>query len=301
MNTIHTESCPVCANKNYSDLFKCKDHLVTNEVFLICKCPECGFAFTQDFPIETEIGKYYDAPEYISHTDSHQGIINSLYHQARKIALRSKTGFVLKYASASIGTLLDIGCGTGYFMNAMRHKKWIVTGIEKSESTRVYAHNKFGLNIQDSDYLFEIPSNTKDVITLWHVLEHLEKLNETMDALHRILKDNGVLLVALPNKDSADASHYLENWAAYDVPRHLWHFSPADFGQFANKHNFELVKTKGMPFDPFYISMLSEKNKGAGASPLIGLIKGGWFFLQSLFNSRKNSSIVYILKKKINQ
>lgn len=298
MNTIHTEFCPICGNSECSGMFDCKDHLVTNEVFSILKCPKCGFAFTQDFPIESEIGVYYDAPEYISHTDSHKGLINSLYHKARKMALRSKTGLIKKYTHASCGTLLDIGCGTGYFLDAMRHKKWVVTGIEKSESTRTYAHDKFGLNIQDSDYLFEIPANTKDVITLWHVLEHLEKLNETMDTLHRILKDNGVLFIALPNKDSADASYYRENWAAYDVPRHLWHFSPNDFEVFANKHNFELVKTKGMPFDPFYISMLSEKNKGTSAASLIGLLKGGWFFLQSFFNINKNSSLVYILKKK---
>ena len=279
-------------------MFECKDHLVTNEVFSVFKCPECGFAFTQDFPAESEIGIYYDDPEYISHTDSHKGIINSLYHQARKIALRSKTGFVSKYAPASTGTLLDIGCGTGYFLNAMRQKKWVVTGIEKSEQTRIYAHDKFGLNIQDSDYLFDIPANTKDVITLWHVLEHLEKLNETMESLHRILKDNGTLFIALPNKESADACYYKENWAAYDVPRHLWHFSPADFELFANKHNFELIRTKGMPFDPFYISMLSEKNNGSKTSSISGLFKGGWFFLQSLFNLNKNSSLVYILKKK---
>lgn len=298
MNTIHTESCPVCANKNCSGLFKCKDHLVTNEVFSIYKCPKCGFAFTQDFPAESEIGAYYDAPEYISHTDSSRGIINSLYHRARKIALRSKTRLVLKYAPACTGTLLDIGCGTGYFMNAMRLKKWVVTGIEKSEPTRTYVHDKFGLNIQDSDYLFEIPANSKDVITLWHVLEHLEKLNETMESLHYILKDKGVLFIALPNKGSADAACYKENWAAYDVPRHLWHFSPADFEQFANKHHFELIKIQGMPFDPFYISMLSEKNKGTIFAPLVGLFKGGYFFLRGLFDPKKNSSLVYILKKR---
>lgn len=298
MNIIHTESCPVCANQNCSASLNCKDYLVTKEVFSIYKCPGCGFAFTQDFPVASEIGMYYDAPEYISHTDSQKGIINLLYHQARKIALRSKTRFVLKYASIPVGTLLDIGCGTGYFLNAMRKKKWVVTGIEKSESTRNYAHNKFGLNIQDSDYLFEIPPKTKDTITLWHVLEHLEKLDETMQSLHRILKDDGVLFIALPNKRSADAVYYQENWAAYDVPRHLWHFSPADFELFANKHNFKLVTEKGMPFDPFYISMLSEKNKGTRTASLTGFVKGGCFFIQSLFNIRKNSSLVYILKKK---
>ncbi|SHF51636.1 Methyltransferase domain-containing protein [Dysgonomonas macrotermitis] len=272
--------------------------MVSKDFFSVYQCPQCGFAFTQDFPAESEIGIYYDAPEYVSHTDSHKGIINTLYHQARKISLRSKVRFVQKCAAVKAGTLLDIGCGTGYFLDAMRHHKWIVTGIEKSEPTRKYAHEKFGLNIQDSEYLFEIPAKTKDTITLWHVLEHLEKLNETMANLHRILKDNGVLFIALPNKKSVDARYYQADWAAYDVPRHLWHFSPDDFEQFAAKHHFELVKIKGMPFDPFYISMLSEKNKGTFAGSLLGLIKGGWFFLRSLFNTRQSSSLIYILKKK---
>lgn len=298
MKTIRTEFCPVCGSSNCSESMICRDYLVTNETFAIVKCSDCGFAFTQDFPSETEIGPYYDASEYVSHSDTNKGIINWLYHQARKISLQSKTKLISKFASLKNGTLLDIGCGTGYFLNAMRLKKWIVTGIEKSEPTRTFAHDKFGLNIQDSDYLYQIPAKVKDVITLWHVLEHLEKLNDVMDNLHRILKDDGVLFIALPNKASADANHYNENWAAYDVPRHLWHFSPNDFKLFAEKHNFDLIATKGMKFDPFYISMLSEKNKGSVAASLKGLSLGLLFFLQSLFNKKKNSSLIYILKKK---
>ncbi|MDL2215364.1 class I SAM-dependent methyltransferase, partial [Dysgonomonas sp. OttesenSCG-928-M03] len=152
--------------------------------------------------------------------------------------------------------------------------------------------------IQDSGYLFEMPEKTKDVITMWHVLEHIEKLNPTFQCLHRVLKDDGTLIIALPNKDSVDAIHYKEWWAAYDVPRHLWHFSPEDFELLAEKHNFSVKTIKGMYFDPFYISMLSEKNKGTFAAPILGLIKGFAFFLRSLSDAKKCSSIVYILKKK---
>lgn len=298
MNTVHIDSCPVCGNNNCPETLICKDHLVTDEQFAIHQCPKCNFAFTQDFPCEEEIGKYYDAPEYISHSDTHQGFINSLYHQARKISLKSKTKMASKYSSDQAETLLDIGSGTGYFLNAMRLKKWVVTGIEKSETTREYAHTKFGLNIQDSDYLFKMPDKIKDVVTMWHVLEHIERLNDTMANLHRILKDDGVLFIALPNKKSADAISYKEHWAAYDVPRHLWHFSPNDFRQFAEKHNFKVEKMKPMYFDPFYIAMLSEKSKGTSAASLVGLIKGSLFFIQSLFSTRRCSSIIYILKKK---
>lgn len=298
MNTVHIDSCPVCTQNNCKEVFVCKDHLIRGEKFSIYQCPHCGFGFTQDFPSETDIAPYYDAPEYISHTDTHRGIINSLYHWARKIALKSKTKIVSEYASDKAETLLDIGSGTGYFLNAMRLKKWIVTGIEKSEVTRQYAHQKFGLNIQNSDYLFDMPDKKKDVVTLWHVLEHIEKLNDTMANLHRILKDDGVLIVALPNKQSVDAQAYKQNWAAYDVPRHLWHFSPDDFRFFAEKHNFGIEKIKPMYFDPFYIAMLSEKNKGSFAASLVGLIKGFCFFVQSLFKTPKCSSLIYILRKK---
>ena len=298
MNKVHIDSCPVCTNDGCTQTLICKDHLATGELFPIYQCSNCSFAFTQNFPSELEIGKYYDAPEYISHSDTHQGVINSLYHWARKIALKSKTRIASKYSSDNAETLLDIGSGTGYFLNAMRLKKWVVTGIEKSKSTREYAHKKFGLNIQDAEYLFEMPDKVKDVVTMWHVLEHIEKLNETMSNLHRILKDDGVLVIALPNKKSADALSYKEQWAAYDVPRHLWHFSPDDFTYFAQKHNFKIEKKKAMYFDPFYIAMLSEKNKGTFAASLVGLIKGSFFFIQSLFSTYRCSSIIYILKKK---
>lgn len=298
MNTVHIDLCPVCSENGCTETFTCKDHLATGELFSICQCPNCNFAFTQDFPSENEIGKYYDAPDYISHSDTHQGIINSLYHWARKIALKSKTKIASKYSSDNAETLLDIGSGTGYFLNAMRLKKWVVTGIEKSKPTREYAHKKFGLNIQDAEYLFDMPDKIKDVVTMWHVLEHIEKLNETMSNLHRILKDDGVLIIALPNKKSADALAYKKDWAAYDVPRHLWHFSPDDFTYFAEKHNFRIEKMKAMYFDPFYIAMLSEKNKGTFAASLVGLIKGSAYFIQSLFSTRRCSSIIYILKKK---
>lgn len=298
MKTVHVGNCPVCESKNSKKALNCVDYLVTNESFSIYRCPECNFGFTQDFPSENEIGKYYDAKEYISHSDTHKGFINGLYHIARKIALKSKTKLIQKYASNETGTLLDIGTGTGYFLQAMRHKNWVVTGIEKSESTRNYAHQKFELNVQDSDYLFNIPNEAKDVITMWHVLEHVERLNLVFENLYRILKKNGTLVIALPNKDSFDANHYKEYWAAYDVPRHLWHFSPNDFDLLANKHGFSILKMKGMTFDPIYISMLSEKNKKTKCANFFGILKGISFLFRSFFDTKKNSSIVYILKKK---
>lgn len=297
MNTIHINFCPVCSNNNCENFLSCTDYMVTQEVYSLYKCAKCKFIFTQNFPVEDEIGKYYEAPEYVSHSDTQKGLINTLYHFARKITLRYKVNLVNKYAKQKSGKLLDIGSGTGYFLNAISKNKWDVKGIEKSEEARKLSRDKFGLDIQDSDSLFEIPSNSLDVITLWHVLEHIEKLNPTMENLHRILKDKGILFVALPNANSYDAAHYKQNWAAYDVPRHLWHFSPNSFSEFAKKHNFKVHKMNRMNFDPFYISMLSEKYKGSHFANLKGFLLGFTYFARSLFNTKRSSSIIYILKK----
>ena len=297
---IHTGVCPVCDSRDITPFLSCEDYLASKENFEIYKCNVCRFALTQDFPGEDVIGKYYDAPEYVSHSDTHKGIINMLYHWVRKIALRSKSKIAVQYASCKTGKLLDIGSGTGYFLNRMRELKWIVTGVEKSDAARKYAKDKFDLDCQISDYLYDISANSKDVITMWHVLEHLEHLNKVLEHLHSILKDDGTLIIALPNKESLDAKYYKEYWAAYDVPRHLWHFSPSDFEHLVNRYHFELIETKPMYFDAFYISMLSEKNKGTFWGSIIGLIRGGIFFLRSLGDKHRCSSLIYILKKRNN-
>lgn len=295
---IYINICPVCGGMNSTHFLECKDYLASKEAFEIKKCQSCGFAFTQNFPSEKVIGRYYEAPEYVSHSDTQKGLINRLYHLARKIALKSKAKIVKRYTSKESGLLLDIGSGTGYFLNKMREKKWVVTGIEKSEDARLYTKQKFNINCQDSDYLYQISPKTKDVISMWHVLEHLEHLNIVMEHLHKILKDDGTLIIALPNKSSFDAEFYREYWAAYDVPRHLWHFSPDDFKHLIERHQFELIDTKPMHFDTFYISMLSEKNKGTILGSLVGLVRGGIFFVKSLNNKKRSSSLTYILKKK---
>ncbi|MDR1503570.1 MAG: class I SAM-dependent methyltransferase [Prevotella sp.] len=297
MKKIHTDICPVCGSIELVPYLSCKDYLRAQEIFDICQCKSCGFALTQDFPAENEIGPYYDAPEYISHSDTQRGIINTLYHLARKMALKSKSKIVSRYASKKTGMLLDIGSGTGYFLNKMKEEKWIVTGIEKSELARKYAKQKFDIDCQCSEYLYNVCEKTKDVITMWHVLEHMEHLNHVMGHLSAILKNDGTVIIALPNKSSLDAVHYKEYWAAYDVPRHLWHFSLPDFERLAEKHHFEVIDVKPMYFDAFYISMLSEKNKGTFMATIVGLAKGGIFFLRTLADKEKSSSLIYILKK----
>lgn len=297
MNNIHLEHCPLCSSSKLQPTLRCKDYLTSDETFTLVSCSVCGFAFTQDFPSEDSIGRYYDAPEYISHTDTKEGIINKLYHYARSFSLKSKVNLVNQYTHTINKSLLDIGCGTGYFLEAIASKNWDIEGIEKSETVRKQVKERIDLQVNDSDYLPKIESESKDAITMWHVLEHVENLNETMDQLHRILKKGGTAFIALPNKKSLDALYYKEYWAAYDVPRHLWHFSPPDFNELAKRHKFEVIKQKAMYFDPFYISMLSEKYKKTKMGTIVGLTKGAYFCFRSFFDTKKCSSVIYILKK----
>lgn len=298
MDVIHIESCPVCSGTNLKPSFKCEDFLVSHQMFTLYNCKDCNFTFTQDFPSQSVIGKYYDAPEYISHTDTNKGFINKLYHFARTRAIKSKTNLVKKYSFQNeVNTLLDIGCGTGYFLHAIEEEGWKVDGIDASDSACIVAKEKFNFSIQKPEYISSLENQSRSAITLWHVLEHIENMNDIMDQLHRVLEKDGTLFIALPNKLSCDAVYYKDKWAAYDVPRHLWHFSPRDFEKFALKHKFKLVEMKTMYFDPFYISILSEKYRKSFSPFLFGILKGSFFLFESLINKSKSSSIVYILKK----
>lgn len=302
MGTVHIDKCPVCSKQDLRPYIQTLDYSASKEEFDLVQCNDCSFVFTQDFPDENDIKRYYDFPEYISHSDSKKGFINFLYHLVRKKTLNDKVKLVERVSSHKKGdALLDIGAGNGYFLNAANRKHWLSTGIEKNEGARRFAKENFGLNLQTEDYLFMMPDKKKDVITLWHVMEHLQALNETLDKINKILKDDGTLIVALPNIDSTDALYYKKYWAAYDVPRHLWHFNHNSFSVLVEKHGLEIVEIKPMYFDVFYISMLSEKYKKTFFPFLVGSLRAFSFFMRNLLNKQhiKSSSLIYVLKKKI--
>ena len=290
------EKCPVCGqNASFQKFLSCEDYLVSHKLFSINCCDACHFIFTQNPPPPDEIASYYDSSEYVSHSNTKTGLINAVYHLVRKIMIGKKTKLIQKISKGR--TLLDVGCGTGYFAGTMKQKDWKVTGIEPSKNAAEMARQKFGLVVKPPEALFDFPEQSFDVITLWHVLEHLPNLNEAMTQFHKLLKDNGVVVVALPNVDSYDAKKYQQFWAAYDVPRHLWHFSPSIFLRFAEKCKFNIIDIKPMPFDAFYISMLSEKNKKNKFAAIRGFYQGIISYLICLFNKKKSSSLIYILKK----
>jgi len=296
MQTIHIHSCPVCKSENLKLFLKGKDHFASKETFNIEKCDSCGFLFTQDFPSENYIDSYYVSDQYISHSDSRKGLMNKLYHYVRRYMLGRKTKLIEKQSSQK-GRLLDIGAGTGYFAHEMQNKGWAVTAIEKNEQARNLCKEKWNIDARDNKALFELPHHSFDVITLWHVLEHLENLNEVMQQLYVLLQPSGTLVVAIPNATSYDAKHYQSFWAAYDLPRHLWHFTPQTFSQIASNHNFKIVETKRMAFDVFYISILSEKYRGKSMRMVRAFFTAFIGWLSSVFNKSKTSSLIYVLKK----
>ncbi len=297
MQKIHLNDCPVCQQSATSPFLNCTDHYATGETYKIVRCEHCGFLFTQDFPDESEIGKYYESSDYVSHSDTRKGAMNKVYHLVRSYMLRKKARMVEQVSGVRKGRILDIGCGTGYFLNTMHTRGWQTLGVEKNRGAAKAAAEHFGLNVLSD--LKEVPENGKfNVITLWHVLEHLQDLSGTFARLRQLLAENGTLVIALPNSASYDANHYQAYWGAFDVPRHLWHFSPDTFGRLAAREGFRIEKFAPMPFDAFYVSMLSEKYKGNNLPFLRGMMRGTLALAKALPDPVQSSSIIYVLKKR---
>lgn len=297
MKVVHLNNCPVCGSSKIETFLHGRDFFSSGEDFDVVKCESCSFKFTKDFPDEENIASYYDSPEYISHSDTRKGLVNSIYHFVRSLMLNKKTSLVNSHSSSK-GTLMDIGCGTGYFAGKMKQNGWEVLAIEKNPKAREFVKATWGIDVQDTVQLQKIQEKKIDVITLWHVLEHIEQLNETMKLFHAILKDNGTLIIALPNSNSYDAKVYKKYWAAYDLPRHLWHFSPITFSLLAKQHGFEIIQTVRMPFDVFYIALLSEKYINRRFGKLLALYHGVIGWAKSHSDVENTSSLIYVLKKK---
>jgi 2-polyprenyl-3-methyl-5-hydroxy-6-metoxy-1,4-benzoquinol methylase len=293
----HYTSCPVCTSNQIQKSLLVKDYSVSSENFEIWTCTACSFRFTQDIPTQSQIGKYYRSDNYISHTNTSKGLINRLYLFIRKITLCQKRSLLQSSTGLNTGTLLDIGAGTGAFASFMKSSGWRVTGLEPDQDARNRASSINGISLLPSDQLFAFPPESFDCITLWHVLEHVHELDAYMKQLYKILKPKGRLLIAVPNYTSSDAEHYQEHWAAYDVPRHLYHFSPASMRALLNIHQFRLSGIKPMWFDSFYVSMLSEKYKTGKSGVLAGSLQGWLSNTKALFNKERCSSLIYIIQK----
>lgn len=294
---VHHVVCPLCSSEKIALHFSCNDHFISRKDFAIFKCSDCGFLLTQDYPEESEIAAFYVSEEYISHSDTSEGLSNKLYQIARTIMLSRKKVLVEKITGLKTGKILDIGSGTGYFATKMKRAGWQTRGIEINEKARNFSITNFGLEVDPPERITAYESNSFDCITLWHVLEHFHDPFKYISEIYRLLKPGGVCVVALPNSSSFDAKSYEQFWAAWDVPRHLWHFNPDTFRLFSDKSGFILENIKILPLDVFYISLLSERYKGSNMAFFKAMSKASFFAFMSVFNRNRSSSVVYILKK----
>lgn len=293
---FHINNCPVCNSNKFSHFLNVPDWLVSKESFEIVECNQCTFKFISNAPTPELAGPYYESEEYVEHSDTKQGLIYTVYHQARKWMLKYKLRTIKKHQSGN--KLLDIGSGSGYFLNFMKKNGYDVTGVEISDKAVELCRKTFGISAYSpAEFLKNNLNKDFDLITMWHVFEHVYSFNEYFETISKSLKKTGTLIVALPNCLSFDASYNKEYWNGFDTPRHLWHFTPATFKAFAEKRGFKLKKMHSLPLDPFFNAMVSASYKRKFTflpfTFFIGLLSS----IIALFNFNKTSSIIYILEK----
>lgn len=268
------------------------DHSVSKETFSLFLDEHLDLLATVPQPSSEQLPRYYESDDYISHTDGKRSLFEKAYHFIKGIALKKKTDLIAKLQSR--GALLDLGAGTGDFMNAAKAEGWQVTGVEPSEKAREIAAGK-GLTLHpDTAHL---PDHSFDVITMWHVLEHVPDVNRQIVELRRLLKPTGTIVIAVPNFKSFDAAHYKEFWAAYDVPRHLWHFSRTAIDKLFASHNMVLKDVRPMKFDAFYVALLSEKYQ-IGKMNYFRAFRIGWKSNIKAAKTGEYSSLIYVLQNK---
>ncbi|QEC69631.1 class I SAM-dependent methyltransferase [Panacibacter ginsenosidivorans] len=296
-NIITYSQCPVCRSNHISYILDVEDYTVSHEIFPIWHCYNCSCRFTQQIPDINGIGRYYQSDTYISHSDTKQGLVNRLYHTVRNYTLKAKRRLIEKQSGKKKGILLDVGAGTGAFANEMHEEGWKVIGLEPDKTAKENALKNYSLQLGDMNAIFSFKPETVDVITMWHVLEHVHQLHEYIDAFQQILKKDGTLIIAVPNYTSYDAKKYDIHWAAYDVPRHLYHFSPKALNALVKQHGFTIAGYKPMWFDSFYVSMLSEQYKTGKNNLLSAFWNGLRSNIRTMNNVKRCSSVIYIIKK----
>ncbi|HEU4791349.1 MAG TPA: class I SAM-dependent methyltransferase [Flavobacterium sp.] len=268
-----------------------QDFSVSQEIFELFYDETLDMLITHPQPGLDVLGKYYESADYISHTDSKRSIFEKAYHFVKNIALKNKLDLINSY-QPSKGLIVDIGAGTGDFLTVAQNDGWKTIGVEPSDKAKAIAKNKGVSFVENTS---ELESHTFDVISMWHVLEHVPNLDEQIKELKRLLKPTGTLIVAVPNFKSFDAKHYGNFWAAYDVPIHFWHFSKTAIQKLFAKENMKLEKVLPMKFDSFYVSLLSEKYK----TGKMNYLKAFFIGLRSNWKAKQEmeySSHIYILK-----
>jgi 2-polyprenyl-3-methyl-5-hydroxy-6-metoxy-1,4-benzoquinol methylase len=293
------DKCPVCQQSSFSNYLNVEDYTVSHKEFTIQQCNSCYFLFTNPRPSEEQIGAYYESQDYISHHDEAKDLMSKVYTSVRNHTIEQKVKLINSLVQPK-GTLLDIGCGTGNFLSAVKLDGWQTFGTEPDPGAREIASKRVGATISEGISEETLGSRQYDIITMWHVLEHVHKLNETIDWLQNHLKPAGRIIIAVPNPQSHDAAKYGRFWAAYDVPRHLYHFTRTTMKNLLQRHGLTVKKILPMWFDSFYVSMLSTKYKSSKTDLIDSAITGLQSKLKGRVGTNKElntSSLIYVISK----
>lgn len=309
-NNKETQS-PINNKSTLKPFLKCEDFTVSKEIFTLLKDEKSELLITHPQPELDKLSSYYESENYISHTDSKKTLFDRIYQKAKTHAIKNKVKLIQKTKKSKTKTekfannILDIGCGTGDFLTACKNQNWNVVGVEPNKKARVLAKSKLEILTSNFDNfenkypkIHETINSIEeqfDVITMWHVLEHVPNLEQYITQLNQILKPNGTLIIAVPNHKSYDAKYYGKFWAAYDVPRHLWHFSQKSIKLLFAKENMKVIQTLPMKLDSFYVSLLSEKYKKGKSHPIKAFFIGLKSNMKAL-RTKEYSSLIYVLK-----
>ena len=287
--------CINCDCQDFTSVFSLKDYFYTEETFTIQQCAKCGLRITNPRPNEKALGAYYKTENYLSHSDRNDSLFDKFYHFIRKYNLNYKRDIIEKFHTS--GRIIDIGCGTGAFLGQFDKSKWIRQGFEPDAETREIAKKTYNIDVNDTPVLNNLVGTKAEVITLWHVLEHISLINEQLEKIKSLLTDNGILVIAVPMSNSHDANYYGKYWAAYDAPRHLYHFTKDTLEQLLSKHGFSLVQKYPMRFDAFYISLLSEKYKKSSFPLFRALAQGLSSNLAAKTEKGTYSSMIFVFRQ----
>jgi len=291
INGLIDRICPLCKQKENKLFLNTSDFFFTKQDFTLAKCDQCGFIYTNPIPDPDSLATYYESEDYLSHKSDNKGLLSAVYKSIRKINIKTKFRLVQQYKE--LGNVLEIGTGTGELLYYFYKNGWNVTGVEPNDYARNFAISNFKLNILNEDQISELQAKSYDIVMLWHVLEHVYDLEGRMKQIKKLVKDNGYVVIAVPNIDSYDFKKYGKYWAGLDVPRHLYHFSEPTMRKLLQTYSLKLIASYPMKFDAYYVSLLSEKYLGSKL-PYFNALFNGFRSNQNASRNNNYSSMIFV-------